>query len=224
MTEFIFMLTHHDVTVPNAIKVFEEIKGTGLRFIGCKDIGLPVSELEDLFKRIKKNRMTSFLEVVCNNEKDHFAGIDKAIRIKADYIIGGMPRFAKKTFEYLKERKVHAKFFPYAGRVVGHPCILEGTIDNVIDDALKFEKMGADGINLLLYRFTDDVTELLNQTVTALRMPLIVAGNVDSFKTIEPLIEKNVFAFTIGGAVFERKFVPNKGTTEQIKTILDKIS
>ena len=42
MTEFIFMLTHHDVTVPNALEVIERIKDTGLRFIGCKDIGLAI--------------------------------------------------------------------------------------------------------------------------------------------------------------------------------------
>ncbi len=31
MTNFIFMLTHNDVTVPNALEVFEEIENTEVR-------------------------------------------------------------------------------------------------------------------------------------------------------------------------------------------------
>jgi hypothetical protein len=218
------MLTHHDVTIPNAAEVFEDVKNTGLRFVGCKDIGLSEKELQDLFSQIRKSGMTSFLEVVCNNEKDHFAGIDKAIQIEADYIIGGMPRFARKTFEYLKEKKADPKFFPYVGQVVGHPCLLKGDIDTIVNDELNLQKMGVDGINLLLYRFAGDVTKLLDQTVEALKISLIVAGDIDSFERIEPLTRRKVFAFTIGGAVFERKFVPEKGIRDQVVAVLNWIS
>lgn len=224
MTEFIFMLTHHDVTIPNAAEVFEEVKNTGLKFVGCKDIGLSEKELQVLFRKIRENGITSFLEVVCNNEKDHFAGIDKAIQIEADYIIGGMPKFAKKTFDYLKEKKADPKFFPYVGNVVGHPCLLKGNIDAIINDELNFQKIGVDGINLLLYRFAGDVTKLLDQTVETLKIPLIVAGDVDSFERIEPLKRRKVFAFTIGGAVFEKKFVPGKGIKDQVIAVLKGIS
>jgi len=41
----IFMLTHHDRTVPNALEVFEEIKDTGIQNVGFKDVGLPFEEL-----------------------------------------------------------------------------------------------------------------------------------------------------------------------------------
>ena len=145
MTKLIFMLTHHDVTIPNAIKVFEEIKDTGLKFIGCKDIGLPIEKLQELFRRMKRENMTTFLEVVSNDEEKHFMGVEKAIRVGADFLIGGMPRFARKTLEYLKEKKVNLKFFPYIGKVVGHPCILEGSVDKIIGNGLEFEKMGVDG-------------------------------------------------------------------------------
>ena len=52
MTEFIFMLTYNDVTVPNAIEIFEDVKDTGLKFIGCKDIGLPIDKLQELLRRM----------------------------------------------------------------------------------------------------------------------------------------------------------------------------
>ena len=39
MIEFIFMLTHHDRTVPHAEQVLADVAGTGLRLVGCKDVG-----------------------------------------------------------------------------------------------------------------------------------------------------------------------------------------
>ena len=39
MSEFIFMLTHNDRTVDNALEVLEQVKDTGLRHIGFKDVG-----------------------------------------------------------------------------------------------------------------------------------------------------------------------------------------
>ena len=221
LTEFIFMLTHHDVTVPNALEVFDEVRNTGLRFVGCKDIGLTISQLEELFKRIRMAGMSSFLEIVCNNEKDHFAGIEKALHIKADYIIGGMPRFAKKTLEYLKEKKTVSKFFPYIGEVVGHPCLLKGKVEEIADQGVQFEKLGADGINLLLFRYEGDADRLLDEVAMKVRIPLVIAGNIDSYERIKPILKRNIFAFTVGGAVFERKFVPGEGIKEQVMAVLN---
>ncbi|MCK5626148.1 hypothetical protein KAI11_04760, partial [Candidatus Bathyarchaeota archaeon] len=104
MTEFIFMLTYNDVTVPNAIEIFEDVKDTGLKFIGCKDIGLPIDKLQELFRRMKKENMTTFLEVVSYSEEEHFKGIETAMQVGADYIIGGMRNFTRKTLEYLREK------------------------------------------------------------------------------------------------------------------------
>jgi len=68
------MLTHHDVTVSEALELFERVKGSGLRCIGCKDIGLEFSALRELFSRMKNARMKTFLEVVTMKEQEHFGG------------------------------------------------------------------------------------------------------------------------------------------------------
>jgi hypothetical protein len=217
------MLTHHDVTISNAIEVFEEVRDTGLKFIGCKDIGLSLEKLQELFRKMKKENMTTFLEVVSYDEKEHFIGVEKAIRVGADYLIGGMPRFAKKTLDYLKERKPSLEFFPYVGRVVDHPCILEGSIDEIVNNGLEFEKMGIQGINLLLYRYTGNIDLLFERIAETLTIPIIPAGNVDSFQRIDQLKGKNVFAFTIGGAILERKFVSGKSISEEIETVLNRL-
>lgn len=223
MTEFIFMLTHHDVTIPNALEVFEQIKDTGLKFIGCKDIGLPIEKLQELFRKMKNAGMITFLEVVSNDEEKHFMGVEKAIRVGADYIIGGMPRFARKTLEYLKEKKANLKFFPYIGKVIGHPCVLEGSINEIVNNGVEFERMGIHGINLLLYRYTGDVNLLLDRAIETLKIPLIVAGSIDNFEKIDQMKRKNVWAFTIGGAILEKKFAPEKNIKQQVSAVLKRL-
>jgi len=221
MTEFIFMLTYNDVTVPNAIEIFEDVKDTGLKFIGCKDIGLPIDKLQELFRRMKKENMITFLEVVSYSEEEHFKGIETAMQVGADYIIGGMRQFTGKTLEYLREKGSDFKFFPYIGNVVDHPCILEGDVTEIIRDGLGSEVMGVHGINLLLYRYTGDVTLLLDRVTTSLKVPLIVAGSIHNFEQIDQMKQKKIWAFTIGSAIMEKQFLPEKDLREQIVTILD---
>jgi len=223
MTEFIFMLTHHDVTVPNALEVLEEVKDTGLRFIGCKDVGLSLNQYVELFNRIKKYGLTSFLEVVTYTEEEHFKGVNLALKLGVDNLIGGMPQYTRKTLEYLREKKSKMKYFPYIGKIVDHPCILQGSIEEIINDGKEAEALGVNGINLLLYRYTGDQKMLLNKAVKELKVPLIVAGNVTNFNQIEELKKNNIWAFTIGGAIFEKKFAEKGNIREQITAVLNRL-
>jgi hypothetical protein len=217
------MLTHHDVTVPNALEVLEEVKDTGLRFIGCKDVGLSLNQYVELFSRIRKYGLTSFLEIVTYSEEEHFKGVNLALKVGVDNLIGGMPQYTKKTLEYLREKKSKIKYFPYIGKIVDHPCILQGSIEEIINDGKEAEALGVNGINLLLYRYTGDQKMLLNKAVKELKVPLIIAGNVTTFNQIEELKKNNIWAFTIGGAIFEKKFVEKGDIREQITAILNRL-
>jgi len=139
--EFIFMLTHHDVTIPNALQVFDEVKDTGLKCIGCKDIGLKLDQYKE----------------------------------------------------------------------------------QIIKDRQEAEKTGINGINLLLYRYTDGSQKKLLEATKKLKVPLIVAGNVANFDQINELKENNVWAFTYGGAILERKFAKDGATEAQIRAVLGKL-
>jgi hypothetical protein len=216
------MLTHHDVTVPNALQVFDEVKDTGLKCIGCKDIGLNFDQYKELFAGFRKHGIQSFLEVVTYSEQEHFRGIELASKIGADNLIGGMPQYTKKTMEHLKQNKARLGFYPYIGKISGHPCVLGGSVDEIIRDGEEAAKYGINGINLLLYRYTDDQKKLLAAT-KKLKVPLIVAGNVANFDQIEELKQNGTWAFTIGGAVLERKFVEAGTTKEQIQAVLSKL-
>ena len=218
--KFIFMLTHHDVTIPNALEVLDEIKDSGLKCIGCKDIGLNPGQYKELFSKFRRYGMQSFLEVVTYSEEEHFRGIDLGIRIGADNIIGGMPVYTKKTADYLKQKQAPTRFIPYVGKVTGHPCVLGGKIEEIIRDGNEAEKQGANGVNLLLYRYSDDQKRLLTTAAKEIRIPLLVAGNVVNLEQIKELRANKVWAFTIGGAVLEKKFAANGSTKEQIQAVL----
>jgi len=222
--EFIFMLTHHDVTVPNALDLLQKVSKTGLKCAGCKDIGLEIPKLRLLFSNMKAAGMESFLEVVTMKEEEHFRGVDVALDIGAGHLIGGMPQYTEKTIQYLKRKKNPPKFFPYIGKIVGHPCLLRGSLDEIVEDAKRTQKMGADGINLLAYRYDGDVRELIEKVMAAIRIPLIVAGNVDSVERIRELKELGVWAFTIGGAVMEKKFAATADEPDQIKAVLKEVA
>jgi hypothetical protein len=220
--EFIFMLTHHDVTIPSALEVLEEVKDTGLRCVGCKDIGLSLDKYRELFARFRKYGLQSFLEVVTYSEEEHFRAVDLALKIGTDNIIGGMPPYTKKTVEYLKQKRTDTKYFPYIGKVTGHPCILGGKVEEIIAEGKEAERQGINGINLLLYRYTENQEKLL-KSLKELRVPLIVAGNVANSGQIKQLREYGLWAFTIGGAVFEKKFVETGSTESQIQAVLKQL-
>jgi Histidine biosynthesis protein len=223
LTEFVFMLTRNDVTVPNALEILEAVKETGLRFVGCKNIGLDFDQYQELFARMKNYGMRSFLEVVTYSEKEHFNGVDLALQIGANYLIGGMPQFTEKTMEYIRKEKSGPKYFPYIGDVVDHPCVLQGSIDQLIEDGKQAEKLGVDGVNLLLYRYKGKQTALLDKVVEKMKVPVIVAGNVRNFEQINELKRRNIWGFTIGGAIFEGNFDIKKSVKEQIQAVLNRV-
>jgi len=218
------MLTHHDVTVPNALELFEKTNRTGIELLGCKDIGLVFSQLKELFAKARKAGMKTFLEIVTMNEDEHFRGVETAIRIEADNLIGGMPQYTEKTIEYLRGKNSHIKFFPYVGKIVEHPCLLRGTIGEIVEDARRTQKLGADGINLLAYRYDGDILTLMSSVQRGIEIPLIIAGNVDSFEKIRQMKRLGIWAFTIGGAIIEKKFLQSEPESEQIRAVLRELA
>ena len=46
--DFIFMLTHHDQTVPNCLEVYDSLADIGLRHVGFKDVGVDKATLKEL--------------------------------------------------------------------------------------------------------------------------------------------------------------------------------
>ena len=218
MTEFIFMETYNDMTRADAISVYKEIRDTNVKFIGFKDIGLPMKQLKELHGIMKKDRRTTFLEVVSASEKETLQSTKVALDLGVDYLIGGT--YIDSTLPLIKNTKI--KYFPYVGKIVDHPCKLRGSIEEIVNDTKKVKEKGISGINLLAYRYNGDVEQLIEK-VSAVGLPMIVAGSIDSYERVRKMKDMNIWAFTIGGAIFDKKFVAQGSLTDNIDAVLKEI-
>jgi 4-hydroxythreonine-4-phosphate dehydrogenase len=203
MIEFIFMLTRDDVTLKDARDVYASVAGTGLEHVGCKDVGLPREELAALMDDIRSNGHTTYLEVVSETEEDTLQSARVAAEIRPDHLIGGT--LIEPVQAILAGTGV--KFWPYVGQIVGHPCLLRGSIDEIVADTERAAALGVDGINLLAYRYDGDVEALTRAVVGATDLPVICAGSVDSVDRIRALDACGAWAFTIGTAALDGKLV-----------------
>src|SRR5262249_46351547 len=70
MPEFIFMLTRDDKTLPDAREVFRRLASVGVRHVGCKDIGLPESQLAEFLDEARGSGASTYLEVVSMTPED----------------------------------------------------------------------------------------------------------------------------------------------------------
>ena len=69
MSELIVMLTHNDVTVPNALEVFTSCRDLPVKYWGFKDHGLEPAAMKQLVDVMMANGKTTFLEVVSYTEE-----------------------------------------------------------------------------------------------------------------------------------------------------------
>ena len=217
MTEFIFMLTHSDRTVPNARAVYDEVRSSGLRYVGFKDIGLPIPELRELARAIRADGREVMLEVVSEDKDEELRSIRAALEIGVDWLLGGT--HPDEALEILAGSP--ARYCPFPGRVIGHPSQLRGSIDEIAADAAALTaRPGVHGLDLLAYRYDGDVEALTAAVNERSSGPVIAAGSVDSLERISVLTRVGVWGFTIGGAIFDGRFAGAPSVPAQIESVL----
>lgn len=220
MLEFIFMLTKDDATVPDALEVYRSLRGTGLRYVGFKDVGQPVAALRDLAAEMRDDGREVFLEVVSERAEDELRSIEAALEIGVDWLMGGT-HVDEALGVLAGAGDGRPRYCPFPGRVVGHPSILEGTIDSIAASARELTaRDGVHGLDLLAYRWQGDVPALVRAVVNAADGPVIAAGSVDSVERIHALAEAGAWAFTIGGAIFDRRLPAGPSVREQVEAAL----
>jgi hypothetical protein len=216
MSHFIFMLTKDDRTVSNAAKVYSSLSRSPLRYVGFKDIGVPLDELKALARLIKADGRQVMLEVVSTSREAEMRSVEAAIEIGVDYLLGG--RHAEDATRLLKGSDI--RYFPFAGHTVGHPTKLTGSIDDIVDDAVRLAALpGVHGLDLLAYRYAGDVEELTRRVVKAVSVPVIAAGSIDSAARVQAMRQAGAWAFTVGSAVFDGSFL-DEPVPQQIDKIL----
>lgn len=205
-SHFILMLTENDATVPDALAVYDSLRDSPVRLVGFKDVGLPVASLKQLAQRIRADDRKVMLEVVATSRESERESIRAALEIGVDYLLGG--RHVDDALAMLEGSSI--RYFPFAGRTAGHPTVLEGTMDEIVDDARRIAAMpGVHGLDLLAYRFAGegDPAELVRRVTDAVQIPVIAAGSIDGEARVKAMIDAGTWGFTVGSALFQGTFV-----------------
>lgn len=215
--ELIVMLTYNDKTVADAPEIFERCKDSKAGFWGFKEEDLPFEKMKELFGHIKDCGKTAVLEVVAYTEDKCLEGAKMAHECGCDVLMGTV--FFESVCDYCKKHGL--RYMPFVGTVYDRPSVLEGDIDEMIKDAKGYLQKGACGIDLLAYRYTGDVHELIRRFLSEIDAPVCIAGSVNSFERVDEIMDSSAWAFTIGSAFFEKDF--GEDFCEQIDSVCEYI-
>ena len=200
--ELIVMLTHNDLTVIDAYEIFDQCKKSKAKFWGFKEEPLPLEQMQKLFAYMKDCGKTTFLEVVSYSENECLEGARKAVACNCDFLMG--TTFFDSVNDFCREN--HLNYLPFVGKITGRPSVLEGTPEEMINEANAYIAKGVYGIDLLGYRYTGDAALLNRDFVKNMKVPVCIAGSVNSYERLQEIKAVSPWAFTIGGAFFENKF------------------
>lgn len=216
-TDFIFMLTNNDRTIPDALEQLPAVIAAGVRHVGFKDVGLPFEDLAALHRAIRGAGATSYLEVVSLDRESELSSVKSAIRLGVDYLLGGT--HVDDVLPLLKGTQV--RYYPFPGRITGHPSILEGTIEEIVESARSIAaRTGVHGLDLLAYRAAVDVPHLISAVCGAVSKPVIVAGSIDRAERIHAVIGGKASGFTVGTAALDERFpAASPGLMQQLLAI-----
>ncbi len=200
---FIFMLTRNDRTVPDASQQLKTALGLGVRHIGFKDIGLPLEQLKGLNAAIKAGGATSYLEVVSLDRESEIVSAKAAAEIGVDVLLGGTR--VDDVLPIIKGTGI--QYFPFPGRITGHPSVLEGSIEDIVESAKAIAgRDGVHGLDLLAYRSAENVPELMKAVCAAVSKPVYIAGSIATPERIAVVQGVGAAGFTIGTAALDGKY------------------
>lgn len=198
--DFIFMLTRADATVPDAIEHVVPAIAGGVTHIGVKDVGLPRMALQELARLIRSHGAQLYLEVVSLDAASERASAEVALDLGVDALMDGtrpdvvVPIIAGAPMRY----------YPFPGRITGHPSILQGPIEAIVASAQRLAaREGVHGLDLLAYRFAGDVPRLMRAVCAAVPVPVVMAGSIDRAARIAAIVQAGAAAFTVGTAALD---------------------
>lgn len=220
--DFILMLTADDRTIPDARARLAEALEGGVRHIGFKDVGLPLAELKGLADEIRAAGGRSYLEVVSLDGESELASARAAIDLDVDCLLGGTR--AEEVTRLTRHHPI--RYYPFPGRITGHPSVLEGPAEDIVASARHLADLEhVHGLDLLAYRFDGDVPGLMARVCAAVEKPVIMAGSIDSEARVHDVAAAGAAGFTVGTAALAGAFpAEDPGFAGQVRAILSMTS
>jgi hypothetical protein len=218
VSHFVFMLTHGDRTIEHAAEVVPQLADTGLRYIGFKDVGADASRQRELTSLAHDAGFEVMLEVVSTSREDELSSLRGAAAAGVDWVLGGT--HAADGAGILPDG---VRYCPFPGRVVDHPSVLLGTVDEIAADAERLTALDhVSGLDLLAYRHPSaDHEALIREVVRHSDGPVIVAGSIASIDRAIAVSEAGAWGFTIGSAVFDGLLPGAPSVADQVRAVLE---
>jgi hypothetical protein len=210
LVDFIFMLTRQDRTIADCLELFSQIRPLGLRHVGFKDIGVDAATLKGLTQAIRESGATTYMEVVSITPEACLNSARIAAGLGIDRLLGGTDVAGVQAVLAGGQ----TRYYPFPGFPAGHPTKLGGKPKDVEAHCRDFMTKGCAGADLLAYRATEaDPLDLVRAARRGIgKGYLIVAGSVSTATQIKALAHSGADAFTIGSAVFDGSYAPDKGS------------
>jgi hypothetical protein len=221
MAHFVFMLTHSDRTVDNAAEIMPNLAGTGLHYVGFKDVGADLVRQRELVGLAHDAGFEVMLEVVSTSEEAEMSSLRSAAEAGFDWVLGGT--HGAETAGMLPDG---VRYCPFPGRVVDHPSVLLGAVDEIATDAQRLTALDhVGGLDLLAYRHpTADVLELIRAVTAASSGPVIVAGSIASIEQAVAVGEAGAWGYTIGSAIFDGLLPGAPSIADQVRSVVEETS
>ena len=218
MAHFVFMLTHDDRTVDNAAEIMPTLADTGLRYVGFKDVGADLARQRELVGLAHDAGFEVMLEVVSTSKEAEMSSLRSAAEAGFDWVLGGT--HGAETAGMLPDG---VRYCPFPGRVVDHPSILQGTIDEIAADAERLTALDhVAGLDLLAYRHqTADPLELIRAVCERSSGPVIVAGSIASVDRAVAVGDAGAWGYTIGSAIFDGLLPGAPSIADQVRRVLE---
>lgn len=217
--KLIVMLTLNDVTVPNARDVFRSCRDLPVEFWGFKNVGISAEETRTLLDDMKTAGKVTCLEVVTYDEDSCLENARMAVELGFDYLTGTL--FYPSVWEYLRDKPI--RYFPFFGDVSGSPVTLRGTVEEIVADARRLVAAKAvHGLDLVAWRYADgDPVALARAVVAGAGTDVILAGSITSEARMRLVAEIGPFAFTMGSALFDARFVPGGDVRANLSKVIE---
>ncbi|MBE1546692.1 hypothetical protein GGC64_000700 [Mycobacterium sp. OAS707] len=218
MSEFVFMLTHGDRTIENAAEVVPQLADTGLRYIGFKDVGADAARQRELTALAHDTGFEVMLEVVSTSKEDELASLNAAAAAGVDWVLGGT--HAADAAGLLPDG---VRYCPFPGKVVDHPSVLLGSIDEIAGDAARLTALDhVSGLDLLAYRHPSaDHEQLIREVVGRSSGPVIVAGSIATIDRVLAVSDAGAWGFTIGSAIFDGLLPGAPSVVDQVRCVME---
>jgi hypothetical protein len=218
VAHFVFMLTHGDRTVEAAAEIVPTLADTGLRYIGFKDVGADAARQRELTSLAHDAGFEVMLEVVSTSKEAELSSLRSAAEAGFDWVLGGT--HGADTVGMLPDG---VRYCPFPGRVVDHPSVLLGTVDEIAADAERLTALDhVTGLDLLAYRHTTaDVVALIREVVRRSSGPVIVAGSIASIDRAVAVSEAGAWGYTIGSAIFDGLLPGAPSISAQVRRVLE---